>query len=107
MTMTPIHAILPNESTAMEPSHIVGLARDAEQLGYERRDHATADVQLSREIRARNGLMLTHQVEQDLTVDLTGRRPRRKTEIAHVDLPHTCLLDPARVGPAVAPSGRI
>jgi probable F420-dependent oxidoreductase len=32
---TALHAILPNESTEMEPLHIVSLARTAEDLGYE------------------------------------------------------------------------
>ena len=61
----------------------------AQQLADERRHHPSADAHPAREVGPRDGLMLAHEIEDDLPVDLPGRGASGANETAGVDLPHS------------------
>ena len=59
-----------------------------DQLAHQRRHRAPVHLHPSRELGARDRLILADQVEDDAPVDLPGSRSRREAKVARVDLTH-------------------
>ena len=59
-----------------------------EQLVDQGRHDPRSDPHAARQVGARDRLMLAHQVQEDLPVDLPGRGARGAAEIPGIDLSH-------------------